>query len=453
MLLRCTLLTLLIAATAHAADLPPGATVLDDNLLWDVTDPDTAVVSPDGKQIAYISRGAIWRCSVAAGPPSKLADLPETMTAYLQEARFALGRNSTENLNGRIPRSDFEVLLRRARVFGLRWTPSQDGVVYGMRPPYPGDRSPVTTQFMHASLDGAVTEIAAIEQDVGDRSGSFDEFHLSADRKYLVAQAGVPLIWNVTTGRPQVTPFEALVPSATSGRYLGIEIDTRQMVLVDETFAVVKRFEFGLLKDGAFNLAWSPDERFVLCRQEREEPFNQWRGIRFDLETGEKRGFRGYYWTTDRCAFTGRRGEFVLYGARGFLSDAVDRMVGAQLWLFPDGSEPARTLIRYDEPEHLTGFYKHARRYGFPPVVANSDGSLFAMLLPRPTAAKPGYLYHFIDRDGTARPWTPYDPNDYLAPAQVLAFANGDQTIVARTTNQLLSIPLSEVLRSENPGP
>jgi hypothetical protein len=242
------------------------------------------------------------------------------------------------------------------------------------------------------------------------------------------------------------------MPSATSCRFLGIEIDTRQFVLVDDAFENVKRFDFGLASDRAFNLAWSPDERFVLCRQESEEPFNQWRGIRIDLETEEKRGFRGYYWTTDRCAFTGRGGEFTLYGVRGFLSEHVDRMVGAQLWLFPDGSEPARTLVRYDEPEHLTGFYRHARRYGFPPLVASPDASLFAMPLPRPTAAKPGYLYHFIDRDAEAHPWTPYDPNVYVAPAQVLAFANDGQTLVARTDKCLLSIPLTEILRSEEPA-
>jgi hypothetical protein len=56
MLLRLALLTLVIAATAHGADLPPGATVLDDNLLWDVTDPDTAVVGSTAIRMSDFSQ-------------------------------------------------------------------------------------------------------------------------------------------------------------------------------------------------------------------------------------------------------------------------------------------------------------------------------------------------------------------------------------------------------------
>lgn len=459
MLLRLavtSLVALSLPLTRAVAELPPSATILDDNLLWDVTDPDTAVVSPDGQQIAYISRGAIWRCNVAMGPPSKLADLPDTMTAYLLQPKFAVAVNNTENLGFVLNRNDFEVLLYRSKVFGMRWTPSQDGVVFGLRPRITGERTPATTRFMHASLDGKVTEIAAVERDYNENPYGISDFYLTADRNFLIVQGGFPLIWNVAKSAPQVTPYDALVPSVTSDRFLGIEIDTRQLVLVDRDFQVARRFDVRV--PPYCDIAWSPDERFALCRQEqedeeREEPSNPWRGMRVDLETGEKRGFRGYYWTTDRCAFTGRGGEFILFGVRGFLSEHVDRMVGAHLWLFPNGAEPARKLVRYEEPEHLTGFYESARRYGYPPVIPNPDATLFAMPLPRDSKAQPGYLYHFVDREGVAQPWTPYDPSDYLAPAQVLAFANKGQTVVARTNDQLLSIPVADILRRQEPSP
>ena len=70
---------------ATAAELPAGATVLDPDIVWDVANPHSFTISPDGKLIAYISKGPLWSCPVDAGPPTKLADLPNTITAILAE--------------------------------------------------------------------------------------------------------------------------------------------------------------------------------------------------------------------------------------------------------------------------------------------------------------------------------------------------------------------------------
>ena len=51
---------LLAASCATAADLPPEATVLDPDIIWDVANPQSFAISPDGKLIAYISKGAVW---------------------------------------------------------------------------------------------------------------------------------------------------------------------------------------------------------------------------------------------------------------------------------------------------------------------------------------------------------------------------------------------------------
>src|SRR4029079_16518360 len=81
-----------MSAIAISAEIPNSATLLDPDIVWDLepdADPssgtrDTAfTISPDDKSIAYISKGAVWECSIIAGPARKLADLPNTTTAAL----------------------------------------------------------------------------------------------------------------------------------------------------------------------------------------------------------------------------------------------------------------------------------------------------------------------------------------------------------------------------------
>jgi len=47
-----------------APDLPPKATLLDPDMVWDKLKPDSFAISPDGQWIAYISKGAIWHNEV-----------------------------------------------------------------------------------------------------------------------------------------------------------------------------------------------------------------------------------------------------------------------------------------------------------------------------------------------------------------------------------------------------
>ena len=71
------------SADKPASDLPANATLLDPDIVWDVANAQGSAVSPDGKQFAYISRGGIWVCDIAAGPSKKLADVPNTITEIL----------------------------------------------------------------------------------------------------------------------------------------------------------------------------------------------------------------------------------------------------------------------------------------------------------------------------------------------------------------------------------
>src|SRR5688500_18741517 len=87
-------LALYAAASTVRAQLPQGATLLDPDIVWDPISVDSAAISPDGKLIAYVSKGAIWTCDVTSGPPTKLVDLPNTITSFLAapEYQFALER-------------------------------------------------------------------------------------------------------------------------------------------------------------------------------------------------------------------------------------------------------------------------------------------------------------------------------------------------------------------------
>ena len=74
------------------------------------------------------------------------------------------------------------------------------------------------------------------------------------------------MIWDVVANKPRATCFDYLLPSPTSDRYLGIEIDTRQLVVVDENFKIIKRIDVTFDADRQCDLIWSPDERFAICR-------------------------------------------------------------------------------------------------------------------------------------------------------------------------------------------
>src|SRR3990172_2302897 len=123
----------LLSATGIQADtLPPGATVLDPDIVWDIANPHSFAISPDGKQIAYISKGSLWSCRVDAGPPSKLADLPNTITAILAEPGNEKQREESAGSPHNPGYRAFygPVHLDKHFIFGLAWTPNQDGAVY-----------------------------------------------------------------------------------------------------------------------------------------------------------------------------------------------------------------------------------------------------------------------------------------------------------------------------------
>jgi hypothetical protein len=301
------------------------------------------------------------------------------------------------------------------------------------------------TTLWHVSISGEGTELARIERDVDEELRLIDDFHLTTNLQYAVLQGGAPLIWDLATGRPRVTPFDVLIPSTSSNHFLGIEIDTRQLVLVDEEFQVAKRFDVRVKPNRQCDLIWSADERYAVCRR-KDQYSRVWTAVRIDLKTGEVREFGGEWWA-ERVQFTGHGSELVQYGVRNRTGSRPAGPVEVFLGLVPDGEGPFRDLAKYERSAPPGLVVGRGGETNFPSLVASSDGGLFAVPMPRESELNPGFLVHLFDRQGNSWPWTPFDPRQEMAPGHIVAIANLGKTMVARNATQLFSVPTASIQR------
>ncbi|HJQ79670.1 MAG TPA: hypothetical protein VJ828_06925 [Lacipirellulaceae bacterium] len=434
---------------AQAIAVPRGATILDPDIVWDIANPHSFGISPDGKLIAYISKGSLWSCHVDTGPPSKLADLPNTITAILAEPENEEQRKQSATSSHNPGYRPFygPVHLDKHYVFSVAWTPGQDGVVYAVRKRVRDNSMVAAYHVMYASLTGAVQEIAVIEGEFGVPDEYQISFHVTPDRKYVVADAYVPLIWDVLADRPRVTPYDCLVPSPTSGRFLGVEIDTRQLVIADKDFRIVRRFEMYFDQRRRCELVWSPDERYTVCLSHLEHPSDKTEGFRIDLETGKKSQLSTGV-IRDRFYFTGNGGELVRFGITGIPPNGFgDGSYGAYISILANDADREREVIRFGGPPRRPQNFRDGRAY--PPILGTADGSRFAIALPRPDELAAGFHYHFVDRDGKASPFVPASDTSYITPYYPIAFADGGRRLIARWGSTLFSLPVSSVIAND----
>jgi hypothetical protein len=443
--------TLLALATVARGELPKDAVVLDSDLVWDPVSVESAAVSPDGQLIAYVSKGAIWTCNVAAGPPTKLTDLPDTITAFLSMPEYQLAREKFACVT---PNAGYTPIPeRRGQIiplFSLAWTPSQDGVVYTLRH-WKSDKSPLAAyRVMHTTLAGVTTECAAIKRDFTTTPDSFTSFRVTPDKKNVVISCfGVPLIWDTASNAPRATCYDYMLPSASSGRFLAVEIDTRQLVVLDDNLKASKRIDVVFDQDRRCDLFWSPDERFAIGRKFRSgmEPISDNCTVfRVNLESGERRELKNGI-QRDRFLFTGNGGEVVRLAVTGLPPLGYgDGSYGAYLEITPDGKGPEREVIRFPNPGGKSNDW-HKQFY--PPVLSNSDGSLFLMALPREDINIPGFQLYLIDRGGKKWKLLPEDTSQFVSPCQPVAFADKDRVIMGRTATQLFSISVKRIQSSQ----
>lgn len=429
------------AMCAERAGLPPGAAVLDRDIVWDVGNPGSFAVSPDGMRIAYISKGAIWSCRVDAGPPSKLAELPNTITAILaqpgNEARLAISARSPQG--GGYHFFTGPVHLDKDYVFSLAWTPRQDGVIYTVRKRIREHSAVAAYHVRCASLAGDVEEIAVIEGEFGVPDEYELTFAVTPDRKYVVVSGHAPLIWDIGSDRPRVTPFDRLIPSSSGRHFLGVEIDTRQLVVTDGEFRIVRRVDAFLPARRMCDLIWSPDERYAICLSRFEYPSHKIEGFRIDLQAETKTPLRtGIY--RDRFSFTGNGGEVVRLGNTGTEPYGFgDGNYGAYISTLASDSDREDEICRFAGPPR-----KPREGHGiqsYPPILGNRDGSMFAIALPRSQDEPAGIHYHFVDREGKAVPFLPKTNDNYITPYYPIAFADGDRRLICRWGSTLFSMP------------
>jgi hypothetical protein len=273
---------------------------------------------------------------------------------------------------------------------------------------------------------------------------------VTPDKKYVVISCfGIPLIWDTAAKTPKATCFDYMRPSSTSGRFLAVEIDTRQLVVVDENLQVSQRIDAVFDEDRRCDLFWSRDERFAIGRRFRnskEEISDNCTAVRVNLDTGERREMKKGV-QRDRYLFTGNGGEVVRLGVTGTPPLGYgDGTYGAFLEITPDGKGPERELVRFANQPSLSNDW-HKQFY--PPVLSTSDGGLFLMALPRDDITIPGFQLHLIDRSGKKWKLLPEDTSQFISPCQPVAFADKGHVIVARTATQLATIPVKSVQASK----
>jgi hypothetical protein len=415
-----------VSASAQGA-LPPAAKIIDSETVFH--ERPYPVISPDGMWVAYFSRGFVCAANVSGGDARRLFEVPNS---------WPPSRATVENKN---------------TIFELQWTHESDGVVFGVQS-YDNTKRLSRFEVWLVTLNNTSKKLAHEEHDIESRGLGYKSV-LTRDRKYVVATLNWPrpLIWDLATNGPRATPFLSLTPSTTSGRWIGIEKDTRQLVLLDNNFAVTARIdEFLPSRSFGVRLDWSPDENFVIFRnQVGFDHHNNWEGFHLDLGTGLKRKLAGIF-MDELIVFTGRGGEFFRAGqdgvrSKGFSGDLIN---GAHLTIVPEGNDGPRDIWRLTIRPNKRRQVMLTNRPGNPPVRMSPDGELFAIGIPRPPGERSGCFWHLMTRDRKSWRFPGEDNGAYVSPYELVGFAGDGKVIVAYDAEQLFALPISEIMTEPN---
>jgi len=444
-------------SVTRAGELPKSATVLDPDCIFYLWPYPT--ISPDGEWVAYVSKGHVCVCNINTPAPRQVMEVPHSWTwpNFVIKKRDSSLKGSFDDFRGlsRDERNELHAQLTNT-VYGLTWTYDSAGFVFGVQS-YDAEQKTSTSDGYFASVDGDITKLAHVGPDALTRglvTGT-----LSRDRKYLVSELQEahpgyrPLIWDVKKNKPRATCYLYLTPSKTSARSIGIEKDSRQLVIVDEQFDVIKRFDETMPdRSFGFRLDWSPNERFIIWRNQIGfDHFSNWKGFHLDLETGAKRELEGRF-MDELVAFTGHGGEFLRCGQNGARSKFVsgDQITGAHLTIVPEGEGPPHDVwrITVDPNKPMPGMLTN--RPGNPPLRMSPNGNLFAIGLPRPVGKLSGCIWHLINREGSTWQLPGEDNGEYVSPYELAGFADNGKLIVAYDRTRLFAFPVSEVGNDEN---
>jgi hypothetical protein len=444
-------LVCLTAPVARAAEnLPPTAKVLDPDIIfynWPYP-----VVSPDGQWVAYISKGFVCVCNVNDPSPRRLSEVPNTWTHVLAQPEYAYAEGDWGMIARKMDRDEYQgwVASVAHTVVGLQWTDNGDGVVFAYQG-YDADQKKWLCDIRHAATDGTVTSLAKMDRGI-TYTGKQPDFMLSHDRRFLVIPGYYrPLIWDLTTNKPRATPFLNLTPSPISGRWLGVEKDTRQLVITDENFGIAERFDFvSPAKGYGRELLWSPNERFVIWKnQVGFDYYSNWEGGWIDLKSREQCALKGSY-MEEKLIFTGRNGEIIRVGAEGKARGAGGlATTRAYFEIYPNGdAEPEELWSVKVDPSNPP---KHAMRFpDLKYLYFSPDYELFAVALHRPVEPPFGLIFHLMDRQKNLWRMPGADNGKFLSPFEIAGFAENGKTIIAFDKDRLFSLPVSTIEDAAN---
>jgi hypothetical protein len=423
--------------------------VLDDNIVMDLR--PVPLISPDGRFVAYVSRGFICVADVESATSRRLAEVPGTWThvfATVDEARTGGSADSIMRALGFDRYKEVQAKVTH-ELGNFQWTFDSSAIVFSA---HSHDTKTQTThvRVWRVTLDGEQKEIASNEHSLTTRCCPGGT--ITRDGRFLVGNHSHEraLIWDLTKNMPRATPFLYLAPSPTSERWIGVEKDTRQLVVVDGEFNVIARHEEILpANDFGFDMKWSPDERFVFWRQQIGfDYYSNWVGCRYDLETRERQIFTGDY-MAEQIEFTGNRGEFLRVGASGIQRawsglDPAEKYVA----VVPDGRVYMQRFW-YVRADLLGTSSKVRMSERMPDVIWSPDFQFFTIGLERQEGPH-GVVMHLADRQRHLWQFPGNDSGQWISPYNVAGFAQGGKLIIAFDDSRLFAIPVAAIQAPEN---
>lgn len=455
-------IAMIVAANVPAQEsLPAGAVVLDNNLgMYSWPYPR---ISPDGRWVAYVSNGFVCVTNIKEPNLQKIMEVPNSWTwPHFRVTKSGRSEQGTyHDLSFGLERDDRRNLLEQIThtIYGLNWAYESSGFIFGVqsysKPGKTGLSETKSNETYLADTDGTYKKVAHDVSAISARSPLAGI--LSRNRQYLVSHEFElaydnhrPSIWDTRTNKPKAAPFIYLIPSSASDRWLGIEKDTRQLVIVDHEFNIIQRFqEFLPERTYGFAMKWSPDERFVIWRNQIGfDHFSNWEGFRLDLQTGEKRLMDGRV-MGEKFGFTGHGGEFYRCGNHAEKTSGYDKMAGSHLILVPDGNRDAVELwkMESDNEPAMGSLLVHGN---LTPIQMSSDGGLFLLSMRKWVDQKDYSYFELIDRKGNRWHMKDEDGEQLLAPYIIVGFADENRLLVAYDDKRMFTFPVAVVKTADN---
>lgn len=350
-------------------------------------------ISPDTKKIVYQDGTLLISQYLPDGPPTILADILGDLAS-------------------------------------LQWSRDSNEVVYTIRRP-DGTRRPAKVDVFVVSPQKRSVRVATIGR---DRDVQICKT-TNGMRVVSGGRSGTPSIWSVNPPKPCLCIYERLIPSKTSDRFLGVEIDTFQLVVVNADFEIERRVEYFLNPPDTGPLYWSADERYAY----RSPRYISGKNLeRIDTLSGEVE-----WWNVGRIM------------PNVTLTDRVDEVASINndmvlIRELPEGGNSPRTLFaRKVTPAVFRRNYSQRHFRDLRTANYFSSNCRFAVVVEKADKTNPSSWQHrLIERSGES--WIVEATLNAPNPCYLIGFANNEQTLVAFIDGKLVAIPLEKIMNGDN---